>query len=102
MAPRADAPICVSDYCYLSERSLAKIGDDGADSWILRNYGVKELTASSISDARLKRAKELGFLNNIEVRALNAECLELPNASFDLVLCTQAYHHLHRPALSIL
>ena len=76
------------------------VGDDGADAWILRNYGVKALTASSISDARLKKAKELGFLKDIEVRALNAERLELPTRSFDLVLCAQAYHHLHRPPLA--
>jgi ubiquinone/menaquinone biosynthesis C-methylase UbiE len=76
------------------------IGDGGADSWILRNNGAKAVTASSISDARLKKAKELGFLHDIEVRALNAERLELPNASFDFVLCTQAYHHLRRAPLA--
>src|SRR4026209_1267456 len=72
------------------------IGDGGADGWILEQCGVNAVTASGISDARLKKLKEFGYLNGIDVRALNAEDLELPNASFDFVLCTQTYHHLHR------
>jgi SAM-dependent methyltransferase len=75
------------------------IGDAGADAWILRNCGVKSVTASSISDARLKKAKELGYLNDIEICSLNAEHLELPNAAFDVVLCSCAYHHLRRAPL---
>jgi SAM-dependent methyltransferase len=75
------------------------VGDAGADGWILRNHGVKAVTASSISDARLKKARELGYLNGIQVRALNAEQLELSTASFDLLLCSQTYHHLRRAPL---
>jgi len=76
------------------------IGDGGADAWLLRKFGIRSVTASSISDARLKKLQELRCLGGIEVRALNAECLELPNASYDFVICTQAYHHLHRPPVA--
>lgn len=37
------------------------LGDGGADAWILRNCGVRAVTASSLSDARLKKARDLGF-----------------------------------------
>lgn len=77
------------------------IGDAGADAWILRKYvGAKHCTASSISDARLKKIKDLGYLDGINVLALNAEHLDLPDSSFDFLLCTQAYHHFRRPALA--
>lgn len=76
------------------------IGDAGVDGWALQKFGVKTVTASSVSDARLKKLKELGYLNGIEVRALNAENLELPDASFDIVLCRQAYHHVRRAPLA--
>ncbi len=76
------------------------IGDAGVDAWILHEWGVKTVTASSVSNARLKKLKELGYLDGIEVLALDAEHLELPNASFDIVLCRQAYHHIHRAPLA--
>jgi SAM-dependent methyltransferase len=76
------------------------IGDEGTDGWMLRQRGAKAVTASSISDVRLQKAVELGHLNGIEVRALNAERLEVPDASFDLVLCSQAYHHARRAPLA--
>jgi ubiquinone/menaquinone biosynthesis C-methylase UbiE len=76
------------------------IGDAGADAWLLQNFGAKDVTASSISDARLTALKEMGYLNGIKVRALNAEKLALPDASFDVVLCRQAYHHIHKAPLA--
>jgi len=80
--------------------SWLTIGDEGTDGWMLRQYGAKAVTASSISDVRLKKAADLGHLNGIEVRALNAEHLDLPDDSFDFVLCCQAYHHVRRPPLA--
>jgi ubiquinone/menaquinone biosynthesis C-methylase UbiE len=76
------------------------IGDAGVDAWILHEWGVKTVTASSISDARLKKLKGLGYLEGIEVRALDAEHLELSSSSFDIVLCRQAYHHVRRAPLA--
>jgi hypothetical protein len=76
------------------------IGDSGADAWMLRQHGSKTITASSIGCAILLKLRELGHLDGIEVRALNAEHLELPNDSVDLVLCRQAYHHFRRAPLA--
>lgn len=53
-----------------------------------------------LSDGRLQKAVKLGHLNGITVSALNAEHLELPDASFDLSLCSQAYHHVRRAPLA--
>jgi SAM-dependent methyltransferase len=76
------------------------IGDEGADGWMLRRYGAAAVSASSISDARLRTARELGHLDGIEVRTLNAEHLDAADCSFDFILCRQAYHHFRRPPLA--
>lgn len=76
------------------------IGDEGQDCWMLRQRGAAAVTASSISDVRLQKAAELGFLSGIPVRALNAENLDCAEAAFDLVLCRQAYHHVRRAPLA--
>jgi SAM-dependent methyltransferase len=76
------------------------IGDEGQDGWMLRQRGAAAVTASSLSDARLQKAAELGFLTDIPVRALNAEHLDCAEAAFDLVLCRQAYHHVRRAPLA--
>lgn len=81
--------------------SWLTVGDEGTDAWMLQRYGVRKLTASSLSSARLRRAAELGHLKNIDIRALNAEHLDLPDSSFDFILCCQAYHHIRRAPLAI-
>jgi SAM-dependent methyltransferase len=80
--------------------SWLTVGDEGLDGWMLRQYGAAAVTASSISDVRLKKAMELGYLPGIDVRALNAEQLDLPDDAFDFVLCRQAYHHVRRAPLA--
>jgi SAM-dependent methyltransferase len=76
------------------------IGDEGADGWMLRQRGAAAVTASSLSDIRLKKAADLGFLADLQVRALNAEHLDCPDGTFDLILCSQAYHHVRRAPLA--
>ena len=76
------------------------IGDGGADGWMLQQRGAKIVTASSISDVRLQKAKELGHLRGIDVCALNAEQLDVPDASFDVILCSHAFHHVRRAPLA--
>src|SRR4029077_1088661 len=66
------------------------IGDGGADAWMLHEMGAVHVTASSISDARLKRLKAAGHLDGIEVRALNAESLDLADRSVDFIFCKEA------------
>ena len=76
------------------------IGDGGADAWMLQQRGARAVTASSISDVRLREAAKLGHLKDIPIRALNAECLDVGDASFDLLLCKETYHHVRRAPLA--
>lgn len=80
--------------------SWLTIGDEGQDGWMLRRYGAQRVTASSITDVRLKLARDSGYLGGIEIRALNAEQLDLPDDAFDFVLCRQAFHHVRRAPLA--
>src|SRR5260370_34156197 len=74
------------------------IGDGEADGWMLRSLGASRVTASSISDARLKQLKQSGHLTGIDLRALNAEAIDLPDGSIDFILCKEAFHHFpHAP-----
>jgi ubiquinone/menaquinone biosynthesis C-methylase UbiE len=76
------------------------IGDGGADAWMLRQRGVRAVTASCISDVRLREAARLGHLKDIPVRAFHAECVDVTDASFDFVLCKETYHHVRRAPLA--
>lgn len=76
------------------------IGDGGADAWMLRRLGASRVTASSISDARLIRLQQSGHLSGIGLRALNAEKIDLPDESVDLILCKEAFHHFPRPPIA--
>ena len=62
------------------------IGDGGADGWMLRGLGASRVTASSNSDSRLKQLKQSGHLTGIELRALNAGAIDLPDGSVDFNL----------------
>jgi ubiquinone/menaquinone biosynthesis C-methylase UbiE len=74
------------------------VGDGGADAWMLREMGAAHVSASNISDARLRRLKKAGHLDGIEIRALNAEALDLPDHSVDFIFCKEAFHHFpHAP-----
>ena len=74
------------------------VGDGGADGWMLRQMGAPSVTASSISDARLLQLKRSGHLDGVDVRAVNAEAIDLPDGSVDFILCKEAFHHFpHAP-----
>jgi ubiquinone/menaquinone biosynthesis C-methylase UbiE len=74
------------------------VGDGGADGWMLRQMGAPRVTASSISDARLLQLKRSGHLDGVEVCAINAEAIDLPDGSVDFILCKEAFHHFpHAP-----
>jgi hypothetical protein len=72
------------------------IGDNGADGWMLRKLGAKTVTASSISDARLQKLANMGHLDGISIRSVNAESMELPDKSVDFIFCKEAFHHFPR------
>lgn len=81
-------------------RSWLTVGDTGADAYALQQIGARKITASSISDVQLLRVKAQGFLEGIELRAVNAEQSGWEDGSVDYVLCKEAYHHFPRPNLA--
>ncbi|MCF7817904.1 MAG: class I SAM-dependent methyltransferase, partial [Kiritimatiellales bacterium] len=57
-----------------------------------------DVLASSLTDSSLKIAAEQGYLK--KYAAVNAEQIPYGDASFDFVLCKEAYHHFPRPAIA--
>jgi len=76
------------------------IGDYGADAYFLRKMGCANVIATNIVDLQLQYLKESGVLSGIEVKAINAEQIALPDESVDLVLCKESYHHFPRPPIA--
>lgn len=76
------------------------IGDGGADAWMLRQMGARQVTASSISDARLRTLASRGHLPDIEIRAINAERIDLPDRAIGFILCKEAFHHFPRAPIA--
>ncbi len=80
--------------------SWLTVGDSGADAYFLRSAGVRDVTATCISDAGLRWLAHQGHLQDVAIRAENAENLGLPAESVDFVLCKEAYHHFPRPPVA--
>src|SRR5690606_26114528 len=72
-------------------------GNFGSDAHFLERNGAEAL-ATSISDAPLRVARDMGFVRNI--RAENAEFISSAGDAFDFALCKEAYHHFPRPAIA--
>lgn len=75
------------------------IGDSGADVTLAFRAGARSIIASNITSHSLNALAAQGKLPPCEVRALNAEALELPEGGVDYVLCRQAFHHFPRPMI---
>lgn len=73
-------------------------GGGGQDARYLLDRG-SDVLATDIDDALLQQAKEEGRIPKCE--AQNLEALDLPDDSFDFVLCKETYHHLPRPMLGL-
>jgi ubiquinone/menaquinone biosynthesis C-methylase UbiE len=76
------------------------IGDGalGSDAQFLVRHGAEAL-ATDISTDLLVEAKRMGHIRDYAWE--NAEKLSCPDASFDFVLCKEAYHHFPRPYLAL-
>ena len=72
-------------------------GKYGSDAFYLQDAGA-DVTATSLSDVTLNRAKELGYLK--KGMSLNAESMDLDDNSYDFVVCKAAYHHFPRPPIA--
>lgn len=81
------------------EASWLTVGDGkyGSDAYYLQESGAN-VTATSLSDVTLNKAKELGYLKS--GMALNAEAMELADDSCDFVVCKASYHHFPRPPIA--
>jgi hypothetical protein len=80
--------------------SWLTVGDSGADAYFLRSAGIRDVTATCISEAGLRWLARQGHLPDVAIRAENAEALGLPAESVDFVLCKEAYHHFPRPPIA--
>lgn len=77
--------------------SWLTIGDSGADAHWLQARGAGSVVASSITDLHLRELQERDHLAGLKVAAVNAEQIAFDDASFDFVLCKEAFHHFARP-----
>ncbi|AFY82270.1 class I SAM-dependent methyltransferase [Oscillatoria acuminata] len=76
---------------------LVLCGGVGGEGSFLANYGFKSITVSDISETALQVCNKRD--SRLETRVINAEQLELPDESYDLVLVQDGLHHLPRPVL---
>lgn len=76
------------------------VGDGryGSDAAYLHSHKI-QVIATSLTDDRLRKANEMGYIN--EYRAENAESISLTDSSIDFVLCKAAYHHFPRPTIAL-
>ena len=80
--------------------SWLTIGDHyGHDAMRIRDHGNKNVIPSSLNTSQLQNAKELGLIENY--LCINAEKIDLPDNSFDFVVCKEALHHMPRPYMAI-
>lgn len=76
------------------------VGDHyGHDAQRLADIGMSNITVSSLTTEYLNLIKKFGGINN--ALALNAEQINLPDDSFDFVVCKEALHHMPRPYVAI-
>ena len=72
-------------------------GGVGGEGIFFSNMGFRNTTNSDFSENALKVCSTLA--PHIKTLQLNAESLELPDKSFDLVVVQDGLHHLSRPVL---
>ena len=80
-------------------RSWLTIGDyNGLEANYLLERG-QEAVASDITDIFLQEAEKEGLIK--EYREINVEDINLPDDSFDYVLCKEAFHHFPKAYLGL-
>jgi len=88
---------CAGLLSHRSHASWLTVGDGrwGLDSIRIRSKGFSTVTASDISEALLRAAKERGLIAAYAVE--NAEHLSFADDSYDFVFCKESLHHFPRP-----
>lgn len=79
--------------------ALVVCGGAGGEGTYLANRGMREVTVSDFSQRALEHCR--GRDSRLSTRELDAEALDVPNASYDLVLVQDGLHHLPRPTLGL-
>jgi ubiquinone/menaquinone biosynthesis C-methylase UbiE len=79
--------------------ALVVCGGVGGEGTFLANNGFAEVTVSDFSDAALSVCQIRD--DRLRTLRLNAEAIELPDESYDVVLVQDGLHHLTRPALGL-
>jgi ubiquinone/menaquinone biosynthesis C-methylase UbiE len=76
---------------------LVVCGGVGGEGTLLKNLGFHSVTVTDFSENALAYCRKRD--PRLQTRLLNAEQMDLPDASYDLVLCQDGLHHLPRPVL---
>ena len=76
---------------------LVVCGGVGGEGTYLRKYGFQDVTVSDFSSEALQRCRR--FDPALKTLLLDAERLELPDCSYDIVLVQDGLHHLPCPVL---
>lgn len=84
---------------YGSLSALVVCGGVGGEGTFLASEGFVEVTVSDFSDTALSICQARD--PRLRTLHLNAEAIELPDESYDLVLVQDGLHHLTRPTLGL-
>ena len=76
---------------------LVVCGGVGGEGTYLRKYGFQDVTVSDFSSEALQRCRR--FDPALKTLLLDAERMEVPDCSYDMVLVQDGLHHLPRPVL---
>lgn len=86
---------------FTKDKKWITIGDGrfGTDANFLLSCGVRQVTATDISDELLKIGSQKNFIGSYS--AQNAEKLNYKDDSFDYSFCKESYHHFPRPIIAL-
>ena len=76
---------------------LVVCGGVGGEGTFLRRFGFREVTVSDFSTEALELCRR--FDPHLKTHLLDAEQMDLPASSYDIVLVQDGLHHLPRPVL---
>jgi len=86
-------------YSSLIRTCLFVCGGTGDTSNLFMKTLNVEVTVTDISEEMLSKAREI--TPGIQTKVLDAERLDMPDGSYDLVVVQDGLHHLSRPALGL-
>lgn len=78
---------------------LVVCGGIGGEGTVLANMGFRSVTVSDISENAIQVCQLRD--SRLETKVMNAENLDIPDESYDLVLVQDGLHHLPRPVLGL-